>query len=55
MGSWLGDQSKPQIANPGVNQNIHLDNLLFSAVPEPSAFALVGLFGIATLARRRRA
>lgn len=41
--------------DPGVNQNIRLDNLLFTAVPEPSAFALIGVFGLATMARRRRA
>ena len=41
--------------NPSVNQNIRLDNLLFSAVPEPSAFALIGVFGLATMARRKRA
>ena len=41
--------------NSTTNQNIRLDNLLFNAVPEPSAFALIGVFGFATLARRKRA
>jgi PEP-CTERM putative exosortase interaction domain len=41
--------------DPTTNQNIRLDNLLFSAVPEPSTLALVGVLGIAGMVRRKRA
>lgn len=38
----------------GSNRGLKVDNIVFSAVPEPSSTALLGLGGLALILRRRR-
>ncbi len=40
--------------NPGNEFDLHIDGLTYSAVPEPSALALISLAGFGLILRRRR-
>ena len=53
-GTYLQFGIQPN-AGGGAPAVMHFDNFTFTSVPEPSALALVGLGGLAVLARRRRA
>ena len=40
--------------SPGNEFDLHVDSLTYSAIPEPSAFALIGIAGLGLMLRRRR-